>query len=192
MSASLRAAASSVGSSVVASPLSAGWIGAATMTPVSRSARARACSPDASSRSSSWRSSRRDRSGSSSPRSKASCPYVFGQAGRGRRSSASPRRSLGPCASAFPPIRLTAVTPHDGSQRGVGLHGRVRSPFTSPRSATSPRTQLKTFSWTSCGKRLRSSTARNDREPCHGSPSAETHEPTGNPNCATRCPARCR
>jgi hypothetical protein len=37
-----------------------------------------------------------------------------------------------------------------------------------------------------------SSTARNDREPCHGSPSAETHEATGNPNCATRCPARCR
>ena len=37
MSARLRAAASSVGSSVVASPLSAGWISAATMTPVSRS-----------------------------------------------------------------------------------------------------------------------------------------------------------
>jgi hypothetical protein len=53
------------------------------------------------------------------------------------------------------PDTSAAVTPHDGSQRGVGLHGRVRSPFTSPRSATSPRTQPKTFSWTSCGKRLR-------------------------------------
>ena len=37
-----------------------------------------------------------------------------------------------------------------------------------------------------------SSTTRNDREPCPGSPTAETREATANPNSAKRCRARCR
>ena len=62
--------------------------------------RAPACRPDASSRPSSWRSSPRGRSGSSNPRSTASCLCACGRSAPGPRRSASRRRSPAPSASA--------------------------------------------------------------------------------------------
>ena len=151
---------------------------------------------DAWCRPSSARSSHPDRSGSSNPCSRVSCPSACDPAGPGRRSSASRRRSPWPFASASGDRsrRCRAARSSAGQRWLPSSSRRRRSARPSPNRARQRETEpsRKPFRGPRAAGASVSSTARNDRQPCRGSPGAGTREATANPNNANRCRARCR